>query len=549
MAQPPLAYNALLVYPRFSPHSFWNYHETCQVVGARYSAAPLGLITVAALLPQEWNLRLVDRNVTNLRESDLQWADIVLTGGMLPQQIDTLQVVREAHRHGKPVVVGGPDVTASPEQYGEAEFVVLGEAEDVLPDLVAAWLAGAAGGRFQATTFPDITRSPTPRFDLLDFRRYMHVGVQRSRGCPFNCEFCNVIELNGRRPRTKTTEQMLSELETLRRLGYRGHVDFVDDNLIGDIRGVKPFLAALGRWLRDQGEPFEFSTEATINLAEDEELLALMQRANFFAIFVGVETPDVATLVQTQKRQNTRRDIADSIHRIYRAGMFVNAGFIIGFDGEKGPVAEAMCACIEAIAVPVCMIGLLYALPTTQLARRLQQEGRLPADFGKLAAESEVDQCTTGLNFETQRPKREILNEYRDVLRKTYHPAAFFARVERMARELDVSCNRYRPSQRATLRNLRSFARIVVRLAVRNRKTRGPFLSALWDCMRHNPRAIRMVVSLSALYLHYGPFAREMDRRLHEQIETLPAPETSAVPLRMAMDPNAVRARVHGAPA
>ncbi len=520
----PSSCRALLVYPRFSPDSFWNYHETCALVGARYSAAPLGLITVAALLPPDWDVRLVDCNVEELGEDDLAWADLVLTGGMLPQQRDALNIVRAAHRRGKPAVVGGPDVTCSPDLYEEAEFRVLGEAEEVLGEFCRAWSRGMKSGVFKAGRFPDITGSPVPRFDLLKLKRYMHVGVQRSRGCPFNCEFCNVIELNGRRPRSKTTAQVLCELDTLAGLGYRGHVDFVDDNLIGDLRSVGPFLKELGVWLKARGNPFQFSTEVSINLAENPEMLALMREANFFAVFVGVETPDTETLCRTNKRQNTRADIVESIHRFYRAGMFVNAGFILGFDGERSSVGADMIRCIEDTAIPVCMVGLLYALPNTQLSRRLQAEGRLRAGSDSLPGADDSDQCSSGLNFETDRPRREILEDYRKLLASIYSPAAFFARVRKVAREIDVSGNSYSTPMRHIARDLRSLGRILWRMGVRDREAGGPFRRTLLDALLHNPAALRMVVSLAALYLHYGVFARQMDVRLRAQIEALSMP-------------------------
>jgi radical SAM superfamily enzyme YgiQ (UPF0313 family) len=511
--------NVLLVNPRFSSHSFWNYQETCDAVGARYVAAPLGLITVAALLPEAWTVRLVDRNTGELHEEDLRWADLVMVGGMLPQQRDAKGVIALAHASGRPVVMGGPDVTSSPDVYAEAEFRVLGEAEEVMGEFIEAWRAGAERGVFTAKSFPDLACSPVPRFDLLPLENYMHVGVQFSRGCPFNCEFCNVIELNGRVPRSKTPAQMLRELDALHALGYRGHVDFVDDNLIGNRKTLKPFLAELGTWLARRGYPFEFSSEASLNLADDAELLAAMQRAGFFAIFVGIETSDVKTLVSTRKLQNARRDITESIRKINRAGIFVNAGFIIGFDAEIGSIARGMVDCIEESAIPVCMVGLLYALPGTQLSRRLLAEGRLFADSDRVSSESVADQCTSGLNYATLRPRQEILADYRAVLQQIYEPKAFFGRVRRSARELDLSQHRLRSPLGRVLNDLRSFARISLKMGILERRVRHSYWRAVIDCLIHNPRAVRTVVSLAALYLHIWPFARYMDERLLSQIE------------------------------
>lgn len=292
----------LMVFPLFNASSFWNYQETCDLTNARYPAAPLGLITVAALLPENWEIRLVNRNTEQLDDADFDWADIVMTGGMLPQRNDALRIIEMCRTLGKPVVIGGPDVTSSPHLYSAANFQVLGEAEEIMIDFITAWRRGDRQGVFKAEMGKtDVTKSPLPRFDLLKLDQYLHVGVQFSRGCPFSCEFCDIIELYGRVPRTKTNAQVIAELNALYALGYRGHVDFVDDNLIGNKKALKKFLPDLKQWQNTKNFPFEFSTEASINLADDPDLLRSLSETNFFAIFVGIESPDTESLVLMQK--------------------------------------------------------------------------------------------------------------------------------------------------------------------------------------------------------------------------------------------------------
>lgn len=528
-------YNVLLVVPRFSGQSFWNFTAACEVFGARFPAPPLGLITVAALLPPSWRCRLVNRNTEELLDADLDWADLVMTGGMLPQQPDALQIIELAHARHRPVVVGGPDVTSSPEAYKASDFQVLGEAEGIIGAFIQAWNSGVRRGVFEAEKFKiDITTTPIPRFDLLKRSHYTYFGVQFARGCPFTCKFCDIIELYGRVPRVKTVEQMLAELETLYDFGYRGHVDFVDDNFIGNKKAVKAFLPHLITWQKERGYPFEFSTEASINLADDDTLLALMREANFFTVFVGIESPDADTLVSMQKKQNTRRSLADCVTKIYRAGMFVNAGFIVGFDSEKGAVADAMIECIEATSIPFCMVGLLYALPNTQLTRRLAREERLfPPDYTiRTVAKNGVgDQSTSGLNFETARPRRDILTDYRTILGHIYRPTTYYRRVRTVAGlldrpVLDRSASTDIPLPRVFGIPRRDFAllwRLVRRIAVRQPAALGPFCKAFYECARKNPRALDYVGILAAFYLHLGPFSRLVVSLLDRQIAEIDA--------------------------
>ncbi len=526
--------NVLMVFPRFNPNSFWSLQAACDVWGARCPAPPLGLITVAALLPPAWNVRLVNRNAEELTERDLDWADMVMTGGMLPQWIDTLALIDLCQARGKPVVVGGPDATSCPEVYERADFLVLGEAEGIIDRFIEAWNGGARRGVFQAEKFKvNVTKSPIPRFDLLKREHYLFIGVQFSRGCPFNCEFCDIIELYGRVPRSKTNEQMLAELDALYSTGYRGHVDFVDDNLVGNKKALKLFLPALRDWQRDRGYPFKFTTEASINLADDAQLLQMMSDASFFAIFVGIESPDTETLVATQKKQNTRRSLAESIHKIYRAGMFVTAGFIVGFDTEKSKVAEGMIDCIEATSIPVCMVGLLTALPNTQLTRRLEKEGRLLSHVRG----AEADQCTAGLNYVTLRPRREIMADYKTILQRVYEPAAFFGRVRTVGRALKRPNHGTTPaSWKSRLRDFKVLGRVMWRMTVRRPDLRRHFWSTFIDCAKHNPAALEYVVMMMVVYLHLGTFAGYVIRELDQRIEREGSGQPMPLPKRIAAD-------------
>ncbi len=521
--------NVLMIFPRFNQNSFWSLQAVCDIYGARCPAPPLGLITLAAMLPARWNIRLVNRNSEELTPADIAWADVVMTGGMLPQRDDTLVVMEMCSKLGKPVAVGGPDPMSSPEVYAAADFRVLGEAEGIIHEFIAAWERGDRAGTFEGKRFQaDVTKSPIPRFDLINFDHYLYVGVQFSRGCPFNCEFCDIIELYGRVPRSKTNEQMLAELTALYDAGYRGHVDFVDDNLIGNKKALKRFLPALTAWQQAHSYPFQFSTEASMNLADDAQLLEMLKSANFFAIFVGIESPDTDTLIATQKKQNTRRSLQESVHRIYAAGMFVIAGFIVGFDTEKGSVATGLVDCIEATGIPVAMVGLLTALPNTQLTRRLEAEGRL-LPF----ATASGDQCSGGLNFKTLRPKVDVLRDYRAVLQSVYEPEAYFERVRRTSLALKRPDHPSKFHLKSAIHESKFLAKLVWRLTVTRPELRPHFWKTVWSVGRQNPAALEFMIILISFYLHMGTFAqviiRDLDRQIDEaQLEKPPEPQLVA---------------------
>ena len=527
------ATRVLFVCPRYNANSFWGLEAACELQGAKALAPPLGLITLAALLPQAWDMRLVNNNTGQVTDADILAADLVMVGCMLAQEPDALAVIARCQALGVTVAAGGPAPTSTPEVYEHADFLFTGEAEGVIDRLVAAWDQGERHGRFDAEKFKaDVSKSPTPRFDLLKFDDYLWVNVQFSRGCPFTCEFCDIIELYGRAPRTKTPEQVLRELDRLYELGYRGQVDFVDDNLIGNKKAVKGLLPHLYAWQMQHGYPFKFSTEASLNLADDRELLAMMRRANFFSLFVGIETPDEATLVQTSKKQNARRSIADSVERLHRAGMYVAGGFIIGFDQEGEGVADGMIACIQETGVAMATIGLLTALPNTQLSRRLAKEGRLYEGYRDSVTAS-GDMALAGLNFRTVRPRADVWRDYRRTVAEVYSPEAFFARLRVIGRR--VKQPRFqkgaRISWRLAAKDARSFGRMAWAMSVTHPELRRLFWGALWDSARHYPLALEAVIRNAGAYLHLYPLSQHLIRSMDARLAEIESGDWSEPPL------------------
>ncbi len=491
----------LLVQTKFSALSFWNYQDVCDIVGAKYPAAPLGLLTVAALLPQQWTFKLVDENVEPLLDEQLLWADIVCTGGMLPQQKSMLEFIGRAHELERLVVVGGPDPTSQPGLYKEADFLVLGEGEITIPMFLRDLEVGITSGTYHSTERANMLESVIPRYDLIRFRDYIMIGMQFIRGCPFNCEFCDVIELFGRTPRFKTNEQILKELQTLYDLGYRGHIDMVDDNFIGNKKKVKELLREIKAWTIARKYPFYFTTEASVNLADDDELLQLMQDCDFRYVFLGIETPENETLAQNNKNQNVNKPIEDAVSKLLSYGMVSNGGYIIGFDSESRQIASNMINSIQESGICMAMIGLLYALPNTQLTRRLEAEGRLFHLAAQNVGDTDIDQMTSGLNFATLIPRAEVLKNYIEVLGTVYDPQNYYKRVIYTGLKIKTKY-RHKPSFSTWLIYMRSFLR-VCREAGFSKETGKQYWKMFFTVIFRNPSGIEAAVNLAAMFIHF----------------------------------------------
>lgn len=495
MAKPPI--RVLLIQGR-SARTYWGFQYCLPLAGLRAAHPPLGLITVAAMLPGNWQLRLVDLQVEELTARDLAWAEVALISGMLAHAPSMRAAIAQSRAGGVRTIVGGPAATSCPEAFADADHIFRGEAEGRLAALIETIETGDAAPRelSPALSRPDIEEAPVPRYDLLAPGAYASLSLQYSRGCPFDCEFCDIVSLFGRRPRVKSPAQILAELDVIAATGYRGSVFFVDDNFIGNRRAVAELLPHLAAWQAAHGHPFDLYTEASVDLAGRPDLMAAMTAAGFTAVFVGIETPSVAGLREAGKKHNLKQDLAEAVLDITRAGLEVHAGFIVGFDSDGPDIFRLQRDFIASLPIPLAMVGMLTALPGTRLHTRLAAAGRLRHVSGG-------DQFARP-NFEPAMDEAYLLSGYRWLLSSLYQPAAYFARCRAL---LDTLGPTY---QSAAVRRggLRIAARTTAHLGVASPHTRRHYWPLLARAARR-PALLPRAVSLALMGQHLCRYTRD----------------------------------------
>ncbi len=420
----------LLVYPMY-PDTFWSFKHALKFVSKKASFPPLGLLTVASMLPKDWYKRLIDMNVNELTDDDILWADFVFISAMSIQSESANLVIERCKKLNTKIVAGGPLFTSSPEYYRSIDHLILNEAEITLPQFLNDLKEGDPKPKYTSEDWAEITNTPLPLWDLLSMKNYTSMNVQYSRGCPFDCDFCDITVLYGRRPRTKTKEQVISELDALYFAGWKGPVFFVDDNFIGNKAKLKKdILPAIADWNEKRKNPFYFNTEVSINLADDDKLMQLMAKAGFEAVFIGIESPNEKSLIECNKIQNRNRDLISSIKKIQESGMEVQGGFIVGFDNDPPAIFDKLTNFIQESGIVTAMVGLLNAPRGTKLQKRLLNEGRLLNDFTG-------NNTDFSINFIPHMDSQELLNGYKKILDTIYSPKYYYERVMRFMKDFE----------------------------------------------------------------------------------------------------------------
>jgi radical SAM superfamily enzyme YgiQ (UPF0313 family) len=485
----------LLISPQ-TPDTFWSFKHVLRFVSKRAAFPPLGLLTVAAMLPRAWDLRLVDLNVERLQEADLRWADYVMISAMIIHKESVNAIVARCAAAGKPVIAGGPLFTTGHAAFPNIRHFVLGEAEDIMPQLVADMERVQVQKFYRAEGWPDLARTPAPRWDLIQFRHYVTMAVQFSRGCPYDCEFCDIIVMNGRVPRTKTPAQLVAELEALRQHGWKDMVFIVDDNFIGDKRRTKELLRALIAWRAQVRPSMGFLTEASVNLADDPDLCGLMVQAGFTKVFVGIETPSAEALQECHKLQNKGRDLVASVQTLQRAGLEVMGGFIVGFDSDSQDIFKRQFEFIQRSGVVTAMVGLLTALPQTRLYQRLMKEGRLET-------ESSGNNTQAELNFKPKLNRDYLISGYRELVKQLYEPRVYYQRIR-------VFLKNYHPRgprMRLSWPDFQAFVKSFWLLGVWHRG-RVAYWFFFWRTLLRRPHKFRYGIELAILGYHFRRVAR-----------------------------------------
>jgi radical SAM superfamily enzyme YgiQ (UPF0313 family) len=513
---PPLGKNikALLVWPKI-PSSYWAFSGMMELLPEKVVMPPLGLITLAALCPGEWTMRLVDEAVDDLTDDDIRWADLVMVGGMEVQKSGMHDVLVRARRLGRRTIVGGPYTSSEPvRMLAQSDHVVVGEPDEVFGEIAAALEAGTAKRLYEITDKPDVTLTPIPRFDLLKLGSYASMSIQFSRGCPFQCEFCDIIILYGRKPRTKLPKQVTAELDALLSLGWMKQVFMVDDNFIGNHARALELCVELEHWQKAHGTPVMFYTEASMDLAKKTALMDAMVRANFFYVFLGIESPSKESLKETKKFQNLAMDPVSCVDMIHEHGLWVTGGFIVGFDSDTNDIFERQIEFIERTAIPWAILNCLHAIPGTALHDRMQKEGRL-------LAESPSSGDTIPCNFRTKLAPAALLRGQVQTLKAIYEPKAFYERAWRSLESWKTRKNQRAARQPGAL----GIAGIVMR-SIWHQGIKSDYRNEYWKYLfrmlthyAFNPAKIWMAATIMISGHHFIPYSREVVAGIERQIE------------------------------
>lgn len=511
----------LLVWPKF-PTTFWSFKYALPFIGKKTAFPPLGLLTVASLLPENWDKKLIDLNTDKLEEKDIRWADLVFVSAMVIQKKSVKKIIQQVKKFNKKIVAGGPLFTTGFEEFSNdidpvrsksplataaptvrtsngVDYFVLGEGEVTLPPFLEDLKKGNPKKIYKSNQWPDIKNTPLPCWELIDMKKYASMSIQFSRGCPFNCEFCDIVLLNGRVPRTKSKEQILNELEVLYKRGWRGNVFFVDDNFIGNkIRLKEEILPSLIKWMEEKKYPFVFNTQLSINLADDKELMELMAKAGFNTVFIGVESPEEESLKECGKFQNINRNLLESIKIIQNNGLQVQAGFIIGFDKDTPSIFDKMILFIQASGISTAMVGLLQAPPKTRLWERLKREKRLISE----PTGSNTD-CT--INFEPKIPYRSLISGYKKVINYIYSPKNYYRRLITFLKNYKPRGNKI---SQINLEKILAFLKSIWILGIKEKERIYYWKTFFW-CLLKKPKLFPIMIDMAIKGFHFRKITEE----------------------------------------
>jgi len=490
--------NILLIYPEF-PDTFWSFKHALKFVHKKASIPPLGLLTIAAMLPKEWNLRLVDMNIRHIKTADLEWADYAFVSGMIVQKNTAASAIKICKKAGLKIVAGGPLFLSEHAEYPEVDHFILNEAEITLPRFLDDLRNGKAERFYTSSEFPDITKTPLPRWDLLNMKKYVTMNIQFSRGCPFNCEFCNVTSLFGHRCRTKTTQQIISELDGIYNQGWRSGIFFVDDNFIGNKKQLKTdLLPALTEWHRSRRD-ISFLTEVSINLADDEELMKMMVDAGFDMVFIGIETPDDSGLAECSKKQNRNRNLIEDIKKMQRVGFQVQGGFIVGFDSDTPGIFQRQIDFIQNSGITTAMVGMLQAIPGTRLYERMKREGRLIGTTTGDNVDGTTNIVPSNMNQDT------LYRGYRKILDEIYSHKKYYQRVKTFLKEYRPS-----PSVKTKLKfsHIMAFLKSIYHLGIISNGRYYYWKLVLWTQLR-KPKLFPLAITLAIYGYHFRKVSKQ----------------------------------------